>query len=282
MMIDQMKSQYPVQQLCQVLDCPRSTYYARPPIHEADAELIEAVEGILMRWPFYGYRRILAQLKRQGMPIGERTVRAVLKWLGVSRQVGRVRIQTTDSHHAHARYPNRIRGLDITAPDQVWVGDITYIRLGRRFIYLAVILDACTRAVRGWSLGRSLEQHLTLEALNMALAKATPFIFHSDQGVQYASFAHTSLLLEAGVKISMSDKARPTQNGIVERFMRTVKEELVDYADYRDFDDAFDQLKHWLEVEYMTERVHSSLNYQTPAEFEAAVLAGLNPLLSTG
>lgn len=281
-MIDQMKSDYPVTQLCQVLDCPRSTYYTRQQSHETDAAVIEAVEGILMRWPYYGYRRILAQLKRQGIQMGERMVRSLLKWLGISRQVGKVRVQTTDSRHAHHRYPNRIRGVDITAPDQVWVGDITYIRLGRRFIYLAVILDACTRTVRGWALSRSLEQSLTLQALNMALAKATPFIFHSDQGVQYASFAHTSLLLEAGVKISMSDKASPTQNGIVERFMRTVKEEHVDYADYRDFDDAFGQLKHWLEVEYMTERVHSSLNYQTPAEFEAAALAGLNSLLSTG
>jgi putative transposase len=279
-MIDQMKSEYRVAQLCRVLDCPRSSYYARPQTHEADAELVEAIEAILMRWPFYGYRRILAQLKRAGMDIGERMVRAVLKGLGVSRQVGKVRVQTTDSNHAHLRYPNRIRGLDITAPDQVWVGDITYIRLGRRFIYLAVILDACTRVVRGWALSRSLEQSLTLEALNQALAKATPFIFHSDQGVQYASFAHTSRLLEADVKISMSDKARPTQNGIVERFMRTLKEEHVDYAEYDNFDDAFDQLKHWLEVEYMTERVHSSLNYQTPAEFEVAALAGLNPLLS--
>ena len=281
-MIDQMKDGYPVAQLCRVLDCPRSSYYARRQFHELPLVVVEAMEAILMRWPFYGYRRILAQLKRQGIQVGERMVRAVLKWLGGSRRVGKVRVQTTDSHHTHPRYPNRIRGLDITVPDQVWVGDITYIRLGRRFIYLAVILDACTRAVRGWALSRSWEQSLTLEALNRALARATPFIFHSDQGVQYASCAHTSLLLEAEVKISMSDKASPTQNGIVERFMRTLKEEHVDYADYRDFDDAFHQLKHWLEVEYMTERVHSSLNYQTPAEFEAAALAGLNPLLSTG
>lgn len=280
-MIDQMKADYPVQQLCRVLNCPRSSYYVRSQPKELDVELVERIEAILMRWPFYGYRRVLAQLKRDGMPIGERMVRSVLKWLGVSRRVGKVRVQTTDSHHAHPRYPNRIRSLDISAPDQVWVGDMTYIRLGRRFIYLAVILDACTRAIRGWALSRSLEQSLTLAALKMALAKATPFIFHSDQGVQYASFAHTSLLLEAEVKISMSDKASPTQNGIVERFMRTVKEEHVDYADYRDFDDAFNQLKHWLEVEYMTERVHSSLNYQTPAEFEAAALAALNPLLPT-
>jgi putative transposase len=281
-MIDQMKANYPVQQLCRVLDCPRSSYYGRPQSNELDAGLVERIEAILMRWPFYGYRRILAQLKRQGTQMGERMVRAVLKWLGGSRQVGKVRVQTTDSRHSHPRYPNRIQGVDITAPDQVWVGDITYIRLGRRFIYLAVILDACTRAVRGWALGRSLEQSLTLEALDIALGKATPFIFHSDQGVQYASFAHTNRLLEVGVKISMSDKASPTQNGIVERFMRTLKEEHVDYADYGNFDDAFSQVKHWLEVEYMTERVHSSLNYHTPAEFEAAALAGLNPLLSTG
>lgn len=281
-MIDQMKSAYAVAQLCRVLDCPPSSYYARPQASEPDGAVVEAIEAILMHWPFYGYRRILAQLKRQGIEGGERVVRSILKWLGVSRRVGKVRVQTTDSRHAHSRYPNRIRSMDISAPDQVWVGDITYIRLGRRFLYLAVILDACTRAVRGWALSRSLEQNLTLEALNRALAQATPFIFHSDQGVQYAAFAHTSLLLEADVKISMSDKGSPTQNGIVERFMRTLKEEHVDYADYQNFDDAFDQVKHWLEVEYMTERVHSSLNYQTPAEFEAAALAGLNPLLSTG
>lgn len=277
-----MKGEYPIQQLCAVLDCPRSSYYALRQEKQPAKGLVEAVEAILMRWPFYGYRRVLAQLKRQGVPAGERVVRGVLRWLGMTRQVGRVRMMTTDSNHSHPRYPNRIRGLKLTAPDQVWVGDITYIRLGRRFIYLAVILDAFTRAVRGWALNRSLEQALTVEALKQALTKAVPFIFHSDQGSQYASFAHTSLLLEAGVTISMADKASPTQNALAERFIRTVKEEQVDYADYRDFEDAYQQLKHWLEVEYMTERVHSSLHYLTPAEFEAAALARLNPLLSTG
>lgn len=176
MMIEQLKADYPVAQLCRVLDCPRSSYYARRQAHEAETEVVEQIEAILMRWPFYGYRRIVAQLKRQGIQLGERRVRALLKELDVSRQVGRVRVQTTDSQHAHGRYPNRLRGLDITAPDQVWVGDITYIRLGRRFLYLAVIVDACTRAVRGWALSRSLAQEVALEALDMALAKATPFI----------------------------------------------------------------------------------------------------------
>jgi transposase InsO family protein len=191
-----------------------------------------------------------------------------------------MRIQTTDSHHPHPRYPNRIKGLNLTRPDQVWVADITYIRLGRRFIYLAVILDAYTRAVRGWALSRSLEQQLTLDALEMALAKATPFIFHSDQGSQYAAWQHTERLLGLGVKISMSDKGCPTQNGLVERFMRTVKEEHVDYSEYRDFEDAYQQLKHWLEVVYMNERIHEALEYVTPAEFEAVALATRYTLLN--
>jgi putative transposase len=115
---------------------------------------------------------------------------------------------------------------------------ITYIRLAREFVYLAVILDAFTRSVRGWAPSRSLEQQLSLDALDMALAKGIPFIFHSDQGSQYAAWQHTERLLSLGVTISMSDKASPTQNGLVERFMRTVKEEHVDYSEYRDFEDA--------------------------------------------
>lgn len=279
-MIDQMRSDYPVQRLCALLACPRSTYYARPQAHTPDADVVAAVEQVLMRWPFYGYRRVPAQLRRMGIVVGERQVRRVLRQLGVTRSVGKVRLQTTDSHHPHLRYPNRIRGLTMRCPDQVWVGDITYIRLGRRFLYLAVILDAFTRSVRGWALNRSLEQTLTLDAAQMALAKGTPFIFHSDQGAQYAAWAHTELLLAAGAKLSMSDTAAPTQNGLVERFIRTLKEEHVAYADYADFDDASRQLKQWLEVEYMTERVHSALDYLTPAEFEAAALAGRYPLLN--
>lgn len=132
-----------------------------------------------------------------------------------------------------------------------------------------MILDAFTRAARGWALRRSLEQQLTLDALDMALAKGTPFIFHSDQGSRYAAWQHTDRLLGLGIKISMSDKASPTQNGLVERFMRTVKEEHVDYSEYRDFEHAYQQLKHWLDVVYMTQRIH----YITPPEFEDVALA---------
>jgi len=242
--------------------------------------LLEALEQILLRFPFYGYRKLHKVLARQQIGVGEHRVRRLLRQLGLTRSVGNVRLQTTDSNHPHLRYPNRIKGLNISRPDQVWVADITYLRLGRRFIYLAVILDAYTRAVRGWALSRQIDQQLTLDALDMALTQATPFIFHSDQGSQYAAWSHTEHLLSEGVHISMSDKASPTQNGIMERFMRTLKEEHVDYSEYRDFEDAYQQLKHWLEVVYMTERIHQSLHYVTPAEFEMAALTMGYPLLN--
>ena len=271
-MIQHMRGDYPVRQVCAVLDCSLSSVYYEPVQHD-ETELIEAIEHILMQFPFYGYRKVQVELKRGGLGVGEHVVRRILRQLDHSRQVGQVRVKTTDRSHPHWRYPNRIKGWHASYPDQVWVADITYIRLGRRFIYLAVILDACTRAVRGWALNRSINQQLTLDALEMALAQATPFIFHSDQGSQYTAWEHTERLLALGVKISMSDKGQPTQNGLVERFIRTLKEEHVDYTDYGNFDDAYRQLKHWLEVTYMTERIHQALGYVTPAEFEVAALA---------
>ena len=271
-MIQQLKAAYPVKAICKALACPVSTaYYAA--VTPDETVIVTVAEQILVRFPFYGYRKLAKELARQGHPVGEHVVRRLLRQLGLSRSVGKVRVQTTDSHHSHPRYPNHIKGLTLSAPDQVWVADITYIRLGKRFIYLAIILDAYTRSVRGWALSRSLSQQLTLDTLDLALKDRVPFIFHSDQGSQYAAWLHTERLLENGVKISMSDKASPQQNGIVERFMRTVKEEHVDYSEYEGFDDAYHQLKHWLEVTYMTERLHQALQYLTPAEFELAALA---------
>jgi putative transposase len=165
-----------------------------------------------------------------------------------------------------------IKGLKIVRLNQVWVADITYIRLGKRFIYLAVILDAYSRGIRGWHLSLSLDRQLSIEALRMALANhAAPEIHHSDQGGQYASPHYTNLLPE-NVQISMAAVGRPTENGIVERFIRTFKEEHIDYTEYSDFDDAYSQIAYWLEIEYMTERIHSSLDYLTPAEFEGRLV----------
>lgn len=272
-MIRQLSEDYPVSLLCEVLEVPRSTVYYEPQVKPGDAEFLARMEHILMRWPFYGYRRVTAQLKREGCVIGETRVRRLLRDLGHTASVGRVRVATTDSQHGEPRFPNRVKGLTVTRPNQVWVADITYIRIGRQFFYLAVILDAFTRGLRGWHLGRSLEaRDLTEEALKMALSRhPAPAIHHSDQGKQYAA-AHYRALLPDSTRVSMSAVGTPTENALVERFIRTLKEEHIDYSDYRDFSDALPQLSHWLEVEYMTERIHSALDYLTPAEFEAAVL----------
>jgi transposase InsO family protein len=178
--IAQLKESYPVQTLCQILGCARSSYYYQP-VNDDESALMMAMEHILMRWPFYGYRRLLAQLQRDGWDAGERVVRRLLKALGGSRQIGRVQIKTTDSAQPHWRYPNLLRQRVITYPDEAWVADITYVRYGTQFLYLAVILDAYTRAVRGWALSRTIDQHLTLAALHMALTNGHPAIFHSDR-----------------------------------------------------------------------------------------------------
>lgn len=258
-------------QLCALLGCARSSYYYQPR-QNAEAALVAAIEDVMMRWPRYGYRRILAQLHREGIETGERVVRRLLKALGGSYQVGRVRICTTDSNHAHWRYPNLLKHLAITHPDQAWVADITYLRFGHRFIYLAVILDVYTRAVRGWAVSRNIDKQLTLAALQMALQQGQPLVFHSDQGVQYAAWEHTALLAAASVQISMADAGQPTQNAFAERFIRTFKEEHVDFADYLSFADACTQIGQWLAVTYNTLRIHSALDYLTPLEFEAAFL----------
>jgi transposase InsO family protein len=279
-MIGALSREYPASLVCELLGCPRSTFYYQAVVNPEDAPLIEAIERLLLRWPFYGYRRVTAQLRREGWQVGETRVRRLLRQLDHSCSVGRVRVTTTDSTHNLPRYPNRVKHLDITRPNQVWVADITYIRLGRRFIYLAVILDACTRGLRGWHLSRSLDKDLTVRALQMALARhSAPDIHHSDQGSQYATPAYTDLL-PATTLVSMAAVGQPTQNGLAERFIRTVKEEHIDYTEYRDYDDAFTPLAHWLEVVYMTERIHSALGYLTPAEFEAQAAISLpDPLL---
>ena len=284
-MIDHLKAEYPVQMLCELWQCSRSSYYHHPVQQQDDQEIVTTIEHILMRWPFYGYRRMQKQLAREGYEVGERVVRRILRSLGGSRSVGQVTVRTTNSRHTLPRYPNCIKGITPSAINQIWVADITYIRLGTRFIYLAVILDAFSRGVRGWHLGHDLTKRLTITALQNALScHPPPCIFHSDQGSQYAAWLHTDILFNTGIEISMSRVGTPTDNGLVERFIRTLKEEHVDYAEYDDFDDALRQVQHWLEVEYMTERIHSALDYLTPAEFEVKAInqpkpPSLSPIL---
>jgi transposase InsO family protein len=193
-----------------------------------------------------------------------------MRKLGLLQPMKRRKCRTTNSDHPYPRYPNLVKGQEITSPEQVWVSDITYIRLGVGFVYLAIVMDVFTRAIRGWNLSKSLDQELTLVALRMGLYDRIPEIHHSDQGIHYAAAAYIKLLKEQDIKISMATIGKAEENGYAERLMRTIKEEEVDLSDYQDFADAQNQIGHFVEDVYMTKRIHSSLGYLTPVEFEVA------------
>lgn len=266
-MIATLAADYPVRTLCHLLDCPPSSFYYQAHPSADDPQLVVEIERLLALRPYLGYRMLLARLRRDGWSVGERVIRRILRRMQRTRSAGRV--VTTDSSHPHPRYPNAIRDLTAGYPDHLWVADITYLRYGLQFLYLAVILDAFTRAVRGWHLEEFLTcEALTLPALARALQARTPTYFHSDQGRQYAATAHVALLQAGQSIISMSDAGQPTQNALVERFIRTIKEEHVAYAEYDSLADMRRQLKQYLEVEYNRDRPHSALNYMTPLEFE--------------
>jgi len=260
--------EYPISLACAVLDCARSTYYHQPENPDETA-LRAAIEAIAAEWPTYGYRRVAAQLRRQGLTVNRKRVLRLMQKMGLQGKTKHKTRKTTDSQHTFPRYPNLVQGLEVVRPDQVWVSDITYIRLRLDFVYLAVIMDVFTRGIRGWELGRSLGQELTLAALQRALAKHRPEIHHSDQGVQYAATAYTQMLRAANVRISMAEVGEAWQNSYAERLMRTIKEEEVDLSDYEDYTDALRQLGRFLDEVYMHKRIHSSLGYLTPAEFES-------------
>jgi len=259
---------YPTTLACDVLGCPRSSYYYQPRILE-EKELKAAIEQVVSDWPTYGSRRIAAQLRRQGLVVNRKRVSRLLSEMGLQVKRKYKRRNTTDSDHPFPRYPNLVQDLEIMRPEQVWVADITYVALSTEFVYLAVIMDVFTRSIRGWHLGRSLDQELTLTALRRALSDYRPEIHHSDQGVQYAATAYVEMLGDHDVLISMAEVGAAWQNGYAERLMRTIKEEAVDLSEYRDYGDAYRQIGRFLDDVYMHKRIHSSLGYLTPAEFEA-------------
>jgi transposase InsO family protein len=231
------------------------------------------MQEICAEFPCYGYRRVTAELRRRGWPINRKRTARMMKFMDLqAKKVVRKR-RTTNSEHSFPRYPNLVESLVVQRPDEVWVADITYIRLKHGFVYLAVLMDVFTRAIRGWHLDRSLDQGLTLTALQNALQSHGPEIHHSDQGLQYAATDYTDLLKQHNIQISMAEVGEPTQNGYAERLMRTIKEEEVDLSDYQDYHDAYRQIGRFLEDVYMRKRVHSSLNYLTPAEFETQWLS---------
>ena len=262
---------YPVKTLCDVLELPRSSYYHKPNV-SADEALRTALLTQAEAWPTYGYRRLTAQLCREGWQVNHKRIRRLMQELGLQGHAPQRKVRTTNSAHGFRRYPNLVQNLSITRPHQVWVADITFVKLAHRFVYLAVIMDVFTRRICGWHLSHSLDQSLTLHALQMALRVATPEIHHSDQGGQYAATAYVGLLTDAKVAISMADVGEAWQNGYAERVIRTIKEEEVDLSDYQDFHNAYQQIGLFLTDVYNRKRIHSSLGYLTPAEFEASLL----------
>ena len=260
---------YPVTMACEVLDLARSTYYYEPQERD-ETEIKAAIEAVAAEWPTYGYRRVTAQLQRQGWEVNHKRVRRLMGEMNLQIRTKSKKRRTTDSEHGFPRYPNLVQDLEVVRPDQVWVSDITYIRLYDEFVYLAVIMDVFTRDIRGWNLERSLDQTLTLRALRRAMAHhQAPEIHHSDQGGQYAATAYTQILQDANVRISMAEVGEAWQNGYAERLIRTIKEEEVDLSEYRNYHDALNQLGQFLDDVYAHKRIHSSLGYLTPAEFEA-------------
>jgi transposase InsO family protein len=204
--------------------------------------------------------------------INRKHTQRIMRYLGLLRPMKRRKCRTTNSLHAFPRYTNLVEGLVVTHPEQVWVSDVTYIRLGQGFVYLAVVMDVHTRAIRGWSLSRTLDGELTLSALRKALNEHCPEIHHSDQGVQYAATNYVEILKSHHIQISMAAVGKAEENGYAERLMRTIKEEEVDLSDYRNFEDANQQIGRFMDDVYMTKRIHSSLGYLTPIEFEGAFL----------
>jgi putative transposase len=264
----QLAGSYPVQVICRVWEIPRSTYYYRSKASD-EHELRAALQQLAGRWPKYGSRRLVAQLQREGFQVNRKHVQRLMHELGVQgHYTSAKKRRTTNNEHSFPRYPNLVEQLEVVRPEQVWVSDITYIRLREDFVYLAVLMDVFIRCIRGWHLGRALDQSLTLRALEQALAHHTPEIHHSDQGVQYAAIAYTARLHCRGVQISMAEVGAAWQNGEASRLVRTIKEEEVDLSEYEDYTDAVRQLGRFLDEVYMHKRIHSSLGYLTPAEFE--------------
>jgi transposase InsO family protein len=264
----QLSQVYPIVTVCQVLNYPRSQVYYEPQSPVDETDLKGAIATLAGQHPTYGYRRITAMLKRQGAVVNHKRVARLMHELGLVGKRPLKRKRTTNSQHEFQRYPNLMMNLVIDHPDQAWVADITYIRLHQEFVYLAVVMDVFTRSIRGWHLARSMDVSLTLTALNKGLEQAQPEIHHSDQGVQYAANEYVKLLHQHQAKISMAEVGAAWQNGYAERLMRTIKEEEVDLSEYRNFTEAYQQIEQFLEDAYTKKRIHSSLGYLTPDEYE--------------
>jgi putative transposase len=246
---------------------------------DPNLELRDAIQRLALEFPSYGWPRMTAELRRRGWAVNHKRVYRLMREDNLLCLRKRKFVVTTDSDHGLPVYPNLAREITLTGLDQLWVADITYIRLELEFVYLAVILDAFSRRVIGWALDRTLEVELTLQALRMALGRRRPapaLVHHSDRGVQYASRDYTQLLLNHGIRISMSRRGNPWDNAACESFIKTLKYEEVYRTEYRDLAEAQASIGVFLEKLYNQKRLHSALGYLPPVEFERGLLAQNN------
>ena len=263
--------------LCQVVGLSRAGYYRFRQRHESRPTamaLRNEIQHIALRWPAYGYRRVHAELVRRGWKMNHKRILRLMRVDNLLCVRRRKFILTTDSRHGLPIYPNLTAGLVLSSIDQLWIADITYIRLPLEFVYLAVLLDAFSRRCIGWALQRSLEAVLALEALCMALRRRRPkpgLVHHSDRGVQYAARDYTEELQQHGIRISMSRIASPYDNAQAESFIKTLKYEEVYRREYRNLEDARASIREFLEKIYNQERLHSALGYRPPLEFERSL-----------
>lgn len=238
---------------------------------EAEVALRDAVQRMALAHRDHGYRRITPLIQRAGFVVGEEKVRRILRTDNLLAIRRRKFVVTTDSNHRFRVQPNLAESLELTAINQLWVADITYIRLRREFVFLAVVLDAFSRKVIGWELGRTLETRLPLAALEAAIAGRQPqpgLVHHSDRGTQYASDEYVKRLEACGAHLSMSRPASPWENGKCESFIKTLKREEIDARHYATFTELREHVEEFIEQIYNKVRLHSALGYRSPEEFE--------------
>lgn len=293
---NQLKKFGTVSEACRAVGLAPSSYYYQPKEkrrikqEKEEADIRDLIEEVQVEFPFYGYRRIRAHLKRKcGVAVNGKKILQIMRKYGLKALIWRgFKVKTTDSNHPHGYAPNLLPGKELTGVNQVWVTDITYIRIYRGFVYLAVVLDLYSRKVVGWAISKKIDAELCLTALDDAIEKRRPkagLIHHSDRGVQYACHEYRQRLLDHEITASMSARGYCYDNAFMESWFKTLKAEEVYLTEYETIDDVLKNIPRFIEVVYNEKRMHSSLGYYSPAEFEELaeqgqlITKGLNPVM---